>query len=105
MTLEHYPAMTEKALREIAGEAIERWRLVDAVVIHRVGTLQPCDQVVLVIAASAHRGDAFRACEFMIDTLKTRAPFWKRERTPAGERWVTARESDAQAATHWHADG
>jgi molybdopterin synthase catalytic subunit len=89
MTLEHYPGMTEKALEAIAAEATARWRLLDAVIIHRVGALQPNDRIVLVIAASAHRKDAFNACEFMIDTLKTRAPFWKKETTSQGSRWVT----------------
>jgi len=90
MTLEHYPGMTEKALDAIAAEATVRWKLLDAVIIHRVGPLEPNDRIVLVIAASAHRKDAFRACEFMIDTLKTKAPFWKKEATSQGSRWVTA---------------
>jgi len=89
MTLEHYPGMTEKALDAIAAEATARWKLLDAVIIHRVGPLGPNDRIVLVIAASAHRKDAFRACEFMIDTLKTKAPFWKKETTSQGSRWIT----------------
>ena len=89
MTLEHYPGMTEKALDAIAAEATVRWKLLDVVIIHRVGPLEPNDRIVLVIAASAHRKDAFRACEFMIDTLKTQAPFWKKETTSQGSRWVT----------------
>ncbi len=90
LTLEHYPGMTEKALDAIAAEATVRWKLLDAVIIHRVGPLEPNDRIVLVIAASAHRKDAFQACEFMIDTLKTKAPFWKKETTSQGSRWVTA---------------
>jgi len=89
MTLEHYPGMTEKALAAIAAEATARWKLNDAVIIHRVGPLAPNDRIVLVIAAGAHRKVAFRACEFMIDALKTKAPFWKKETTPRGARWVT----------------
>jgi molybdopterin synthase catalytic subunit len=89
MTLEHYPGMTEKALAAIAAEATDRWKLIDAVIIHRVGPLAPNDRIVFVVAASAHRKDAFHACEFMIDTLKTKAPFWKKEATPHGTRWVT----------------
>jgi molybdopterin synthase catalytic subunit len=89
MTLEHYPGMTEKALAAIAAEATDRWKLNDAVIIHRVGPLAPNDRIVFVVAASAHRMDAFRACEFMIDALKTKAPFWKKETTPHGTRWVT----------------
>lgn len=89
MTLEHYPGMTEKALDAITAEASVRWELLDVVIIHRVGPLEPNDRIVLVIAASSHRKDAFRACEFMIDTLKTKAPFWKKETTSQGSRWVT----------------
>jgi molybdopterin synthase catalytic subunit len=99
--LEHYPGMTEQALAEIALEARARWQVIDTVIIHRVGPLQPTDQIVLVIVSSAHRGDAFEACQFIMDYLKTRAPFWKRERTPDGMRWVEARESDDQAAARW----
>ena len=101
MTLEHYPGMTEKALEEIVAEAKERWDLYDVLVIHRVGPLKPCDQIVLVGVTSAHRGEAFAACEFVMDYLKTRAPFWKREATPEGARWVDARDSDDSAAERW----
>ena len=101
MTLEHYPGMTEKALEEIVAEAKSRWDIYGALVIHRVGPLQPCDQIVLVAVTSAHRGEAFAACEFIMDYLKTRAPFWKREATPEGARWVDARDSDDSAATRW----
>ena len=101
MTLEHYPGMTEKALEEIVNEAKSRWNIYGALVIHRVGPLQPCDQIVLVAVTSAHRGEAFAACEFIMDYLKTRAPFWKREATPEGARWVDARDSDDSAATRW----
>ena len=101
MTLEHYPGMTEKALEAIVVEAKTRWEIYGALVIHRVGPLRPCDQIVLVAVTSAHRGEAFAACEFIMDYLKTRAPFWKREATPDGARWVDARESDDSAATRW----
>lgn len=101
MTLEHYPGMTEKALEAIVAEAKGRWEIYDALVIHRVGPLKPCDQIVLVAVTSAHRGDAFAACEFIMDYLKTRAPFWKKEATPDGGRWVDARESDDSAAGRW----
>jgi len=101
MTLEHYPGMTEKALAAIVDEAKARWDIYGALVIHRVGPLKPCDQIVLVAVTSAHRGEAFAACEFIMDYLKTRAPFWKREVTPEGARWVDARESDDSAATRW----
>ncbi len=101
MTLEHYPGMTRKALEEIVAEAAGRWDIYDTLVIHRVGGLGPTDQIVLVAVASAHRGDAFSACEFIMDYLKTRAPFWKKEQTAAGARWVEARESDAHAAQRW----
>jgi molybdopterin synthase catalytic subunit len=93
MTLEHYPGMTEKALEKIAAAAMERWELLDTVIIHRVGPLSPNERIVFVAAAGAHRKPAFRACEFMIDTLKTQAPFWKREQTPTGARWVDAAKS------------
>ena len=105
MTLEHYPGMTEKALEAIVTEAKGRWALFDALVIHRVGPLQPTDQIVLVAVTSAHRGEAFAACEFIMDYLKTRAPFWKREVTPEGARWVDARETDDSAAARWNAGG
>jgi molybdopterin synthase catalytic subunit len=88
MTLEHYPGMTEKVLADLEREAQTRWELTATLLIHRVGPLQPDDRIVFVAAASAHRQQAFRACEYLIDTLKTRAPFWKKETTPAGERWV-----------------
>ena len=101
MTLEHYPGMTEKALEEIVAEARGRWDIYDALVIHRVGPLLPCDQIVLVAVTSAHRGEAFAACEFIMDYLKTRAPFWEREVTPTGARWVDARDADDSAAARW----
>ena len=101
MTLEHSPGMTEKALAALADEAAARWTLIDATVIHRVGRLLPGDPIVLVAVASTHRGDAFAACEYLMDALKTRAPFWKKEETPAGERWVEARASDDAAAARW----
>jgi molybdopterin synthase catalytic subunit len=101
MTLEHYPGMTERALEEICGEAHARWDLLDTLVIHRVGPLVPGERVVLVGVSSAHRADAFAACEFIMDYLKTRAPFWKKESTPEGERWVEARDSDDAAAQRW----
>lgn len=101
MTLEHYPGMTEKALRQIVEEAQSRWDFFDALVIHRIGELKPQDQIVLVLVAGAHRGEAFAACEFIMDYLKTRAPFWKKETTPEGGRWVDARESDEQARERW----
>lgn len=104
MTLEHYPGMTEKALEEIVAEARGRWDIYDALVIHRVGPLKPCDQIVLVAVTSAHRGEAFAACEFIMDYLKTRAPFWKREATPEGARWVDARETDDSAAARWQSE-
>ena len=101
MTLEHYPGMTEKALTDICAQADARWDLQDIVVIHRVGRLVPGDRIVLVGVASAHRGEAFDACAFIMDYLKTRAPFWKREETPEGPRWVEARASDDAAAGRW----
>jgi molybdopterin synthase catalytic subunit len=101
MTLEHYPGMTEKALATIVDEAMARWRVIDVTVVHRVGELKPTDQIVLVAVSGAHRGDAFAACEFIMDYLKTRAPFWKKEQTPEGGRWVDARESDDDAAARW----
>ena len=101
MTLEHYPGMTEKALEDICTQAHSRWDLLDTLVIHRVGALKPGDRIVLVGVSSAHRGEAFAACEFIMDYLKTRAPFWKREDTPAGSRWVDARASDNSAAEKW----
>ena len=101
MTLEHYPGMTEKALEDIVGQARRRWDLYDVLVIHRVGELRPTDPIVLVIVSSAHRGEAFAACEFVMDYLKTEAPFWKKEATPEGVRWVDARESDNAARARW----
>jgi molybdopterin synthase catalytic subunit len=101
MTLEHYPAMTRRALERIVEEAQARWDVRDACVIHRVGRLLPGDQIVFVAVASGHRGDAFAASEFIMDFLKTRAPFWKREETPEGDRWVEAKESDDAAADRW----
>jgi molybdopterin synthase catalytic subunit len=97
-TLEHYPGMTEKAIAKIVEEASSRWQVTDCTVIHRYGALKPTDQIVLVAVASAHRGDAFAACEFIMDYLKTRAPFWKKE---AGKGWVEARASDDEAAERW----
>ena len=104
MTLEHYPGMTERALADICDEAARRWELIGARVVHRVGPLEPGDAIVLVAVASAHRGEAFAACEFIMDFLKTRAPFWKKEETPAGPRWVEARASDDKAAGRWSGD-
>ena len=101
MTLEHYPGMTEKALAALVDEANSRWALLDVTVIHRIGRLLPGDPIVLVAVASSHRGEAFVACEFIMDALKTRAPFWKKEETPQGERWVDARASDDAAAARW----
>ena len=101
MTLEHYPGMTEKALEEICAQAHARWDLIETLVIHRVGPLVPGDRIVLVGVASAHRGEAFEACEFIMDYLKTRAPFWKKEDTASGPRWVEARASDDAAAGRW----
>jgi molybdopterin synthase catalytic subunit len=101
LMLEHYPAMTEKALRAIVAEATRRWRLIDVAVIHRVGALDPADQIVLVLVAGAHRREAFRACEFVVDALKTRAPFWKKETRGTQARWVSARESDNVAVLRW----
>lgn len=101
MTLEHYPGMTEKALEGIVERAKGRWDIFDALVIHRIGTLKPLDQIVLVVVTGAHRGEAFAACEFIMDYLKTEAPFWKKEQTDAGERWVEARASDDDAKQRW----
>lgn len=103
MRLEHYPGMTERALSRIAEEAMARWPLLDLTVIHRVGDLKPTDPIVLVAVAAAHRGDAFAACEFIMDYLKTQAPFWKKETTAAGSRWVEARAADDVAAARWEA--
>lgn len=101
LTLEHYPEMTEKSLQVIELEAITRWDIIDSLIIHRVGTLKPQDQIVLVAVSSAHRGDAFKACEFIMDYLKTSAPFWKKEATNQGERWVEAKLSDDAAKARW----
>jgi molybdopterin synthase catalytic subunit len=101
LTLEHYPGMTEKALAQIVDDAKQRWDIFDALVIHRVGPLKPGDQIVLVAVTSAHRGESFAACQFIMDYLKTRAPFWKKEETPDGERWIEARASDEDAAARW----
>ncbi len=101
LTLEHYPGMTEKALAEIVAEARSRWALQRISVIHRIGAMYPGDEIVFVGVTAAHRGMAFDAAEFIMDYLKTRAPFWKREATPEGDRWVDARDSDHQAARRW----
>ena len=101
MTLEHYPGMTEKALQEILDQAKARWDIYQTLVIHRVGPLLPEDQIVLVAVTSAHRGEAFAACEYIMDYLKTAAPFWKKEDTPEGARWVDARVTDEAAMARW----
>jgi molybdopterin synthase catalytic subunit len=101
MELEHYPGMTEQALAQIVTQAKARWPIADALVIHRVGPLLPQEQIVLVAVSSAHRGEAFAACEFIIDYLKTDAPFWKKEQTPEGARWVDARVADDAALNKW----
>jgi molybdopterin synthase catalytic subunit len=101
MTLEHYPGMTERALADIETEARRRWPLEDVLIVHRFGRLEPGDRIVLVATASAHRAAAFDSCAFLIDWLKTKAPFWKLEETPAGSRWVEAQSSDDDAARRW----
>jgi molybdopterin synthase catalytic subunit len=101
MELEHYPGMTEKAIEAMIDEAQRRFRIRAVKVIHRVGPLKPLDQIVLVAVTSAHRGDAFQACEFLMDYLKTQAPFWKKEQTPEGARWVDARVADDAALARW----
>lgn len=101
LQLEHYPGMTEKALEAISQSAIERWDIEDLAIIHRVGRLEPADNIVLVVVISAHRKDAFEACEYLMDYLKTQAPFWKKEITKQGEHWVDARQSDHLAAQNW----
>ena len=101
MTLEHYPGMTERAIAKIVDEAKARWQVMDCTVIHRYGALEPNDQIVLVAVASGHRGDAFAACEFIMDYLKTQAPFWKKEQAAGGARWVEAKASDDKAAERW----
>ena len=103
MTLEHYPGMTEKALEAIAAQAAGRWDLLGIRIVHRIGPLTPQEPIVFVGVVSRHRGDAFRACEFLIDALKTRAPFWKKEQTADGERWVEARLADDAAVERWQA--
>jgi len=105
MALEHYPGMTERSIEEIISQARGRWNIYDALVVHRIGVLKPTDQIVLVIVTSGHRADAFAACEFIMDYLKTRAPFWKKEKTPSGVRWVDARVSDDIAAERWRLKG
>jgi molybdopterin synthase catalytic subunit len=104
MSLEYYPGMTERALEAIVAQARSRWDIRDCLVIHRVGALRPLDQIVMVAVTSAHRGEAFAACEFVMDYLKTEAPFWKKEQTPDGARWVDARASDDEAAARWRQD-
>lgn len=101
LTLEHYPGMTERSLEAICATACTRWALTDVVVIHRIGTLLPTDQIVFVATSAAHRGAAFDACSYVMDYLKTEAPFWKKEVTPDGDRWVEARSTDAEAAGRW----
>ena len=101
MTLEHYPGMTEKQLEAIDAEAQRRWPLAASLIVYRYGRLEPGDRIVLVVTASAHREAAFEACEFLVDWLKTKAPFWKLEETAAGDRWVAAHEGDDQAAARW----
>ncbi len=103
MTLEHYPGMTQSALDDIVAQARSRWDLLDVLVVHRYGRLVPGDPIVLVLVSSAHRGEAFSACEFVMDFLKTSAPFWKKEVTPDGARWVDARDTDSAAARRWDA--
>lgn len=102
ITLEHYPGMTEKSLEEIAEQAKARWNLSDVLIVHRIGTLAPTDQIVLVVTTSSHRGNAFSACQFVMDYLKTEAPFWKKEVTADGVRWVDARDSDSKAQQRWN---
>lgn len=101
LTLEHYPGMTEKSLATIITLAKSRWDIFEALIIHRVGSLKPTDQIVLVAVTGAHRGEAFKACEFIMDYLKTEAPFWKKEATQTGERWVEAKQADDTARERW----
>ena len=101
LSLEYYPGMTEKALAAIVAQAQSRWDIFDTLIIHRVGSLQPLDQIVLVAVSGAHRGEAFKACEFIMDALKTEAPFWKKELTASGERWLDAKDSDDVARERW----
>jgi len=105
MTLEHYPGMTERELERIEAEAHRRWKLDASLIVHRYGRLEPGDPIVLVVTASAHRQAALDSCAFLIDWLKTKAPFWKLEETPEGERWVDAREADDAAAARWETAG
>ena len=105
MALEHYPGMTEKAIEAMIDEALGRFDIFGARVVHRVGLLQPLDQVVMVAVTSAHRGESFKACEFLMDYLKTQAPFWKKEQTPEGARWVDARVTDDAALARWGIQG
>jgi molybdopterin synthase catalytic subunit len=104
LVLEHYPGMTERALQEIGAQARQRWGVIDVLIVHRIGELQPLDQIVLVAVTGAHRGEAFAACEFVMDYLKTDAPFWKREVTSQGARWVEARATDEDARARWAGD-
>ncbi|NNE62920.1 MAG: molybdenum cofactor biosynthesis protein MoaE [Gammaproteobacteria bacterium] len=104
MTLEHYPGMTEKSLSNIVEKAQQRWDIIDCAVVHRVGDLKPADQIVLVSVLSAHRGDAFSACEFIMDYLKTEAPFWKKETDSLNSQWVEAKKTDDQAKNRWNLD-
>jgi len=101
LELEHYPGMTEKALEEIANSAMKRWDIVDLAITHRVGQLKPSENIVMVVVISAHRKEAFEACEFLMDYLKTQAPFWKKEITRQGEKWIEFKQSDQQAADNW----
>lgn len=101
LTLEHYPGMTERALQKICAEAAARWNVIDILVVHRVGRLEPLDQIVLVAVTSAHRGESFACCQYVMDYLKTEAPFWKKESTAEGVRWVNARDSDTAARERW----
>ncbi|MGZ0186912.1 MAG: molybdenum cofactor biosynthesis protein MoaE [Alphaproteobacteria bacterium] len=105
MTLEHYPGMTERQLEEVEAEARSRWPLLDCLIVHRHGRFEPGDPIVLVVTVSSHRAAAFDACAFLMDFLKTKAPFWKREETASGERWVNARASDNAAADRWQKEG
>jgi molybdopterin synthase catalytic subunit len=102
ITLEHYPGMTERALEDIAAQARQRWDIIEALIVHRIGAIAPLEQIVLVAVTSMHRHDAFEACRFLIDYLKTDAPFWKKERTPQGAHWVEARSTDEQARAAWN---
>ena len=102
MTLEHYPGMTEKMLEKIESEAQNRWKLKDSLIIHRYGKLLPGEQIVLVVTTSEHRNNAIESCEFLIDWLKTKAPFWKLEETMSGKKWVSEKNSDLEAATKWN---